>query len=124
MATIGTRVERGMTVFDVTWADPDAVSALVCDRDEAFWGPVAAAISRRARSKRARTRPWSLVLELSRKHVSVAGDLDDYFAGLADLLYRTLSDVYPDVPESIEIAWPASAYEGVYKTMGYSPIFE
>ena len=124
MATIKTRVERGMTVFDVSWRDPDAVSALVCARDDAVLQDIADAVLSRKLSKRALSRPWSMVLELTRKDVCAAGDLDDYFAGLADAVYRALFEGDSDVPESIEISWPGSTYEGVYRAMTYAPAYE
>lgn len=101
----------------------------MCQQDDAVFRDIADAImshtrSKRARSKRARTRPWSMVLELSRKDICEAGELDEYFAGLADVVYRALLEVDSDVPESIEIAWPASAYDGVYRSMTYSPAYE
>lgn len=124
MAMIKTRVEDGKTVFDVSWKFPDTVSARVCQQDVAVLHDIADAVMARNLSKRARSRPWSMVLELSRKDICKTGDLDDYFAGLADALYRALFDGDSDVPESIEIAWPASKYEGVYKAMTYSPAYE
>lgn len=126
MATVKTHVEDGTTVFDVSWKDPDVVSAMVCQRNDTVFHYIADAISLRKLSKLARSRPWSMILELSRKDISGAGDLDDYFAGLADVLYRALLDADPeaDIPESIEIAWPGSTYEGVYRSMTYSPAYE
>jgi hypothetical protein len=125
MATIKTRVEDGTTVFDVTWKDPCAVGARVCDRDVAVLQDIADAVMLRKVSKRARSRPWSMVLELSRKWLLCeAEDLDEYFAGLADLLFRALFDADSDVPESIEIVWPTPTYEGVYRSMTYSPAYD
>lgn len=125
MATIKTHFEDGTTVFDVTWKDPDVVGAMVCQRSETVFHYVADAVSSRKLSKRARARPWSMILEFSRKDICDQ-ELDDYFAGLADVLYRALLDADPDadIPESIEIAWPASTYEGVYRSMTYSPAYE
>lgn len=125
MATITTVHERGTTAFQVTWKDPGAVSARVCEQEGAFLQEIADAIVPRKLSRRARSRPWSLTLELSRKDVSDL-DLDEYFAGLADLLYKLLVHFDPegDLPESIDIEWPASKHEGVYKAMTYAPVYD
>jgi hypothetical protein len=125
MATIKTRLERGATAFDVTWKDADVVSALVREQDASVFNDIAKAVVGRKLSKRARSRPWSMTLELSREHLRDL-DLDEYFAGLADVLYRSLLDVNPedDIPESIEIAWPGSKYEGVYRSMTYTPAYD
>jgi hypothetical protein len=125
MATIKTRVEDGKTFFDVSWKFPGTVSAKVCQRDASVFHDIADAVMARKPSKRARARPWSMVLELSRDDISKNDDFDDYFSGLADVLYRALFDEDSDtIPESIEIAWPASEYEGVYRVMTYSPAYE
>lgn len=124
MATIKTRVEDGKTFFYVSWKYPGTVSAKVCEQDVSVFHDIADAVMARKISKKARSRPWSMVLELSREAICKTGDLDDYFSGLADVLYRALFDGDSDVPESIEIAWPASEYEGVYRVMTYSPAYE
>ena len=126
MATVKTTHERGTTVFEVSWKDPGAVSTRVCQQDAAVLHDITDAIVPRKLSKRDRSRPWSLVLELSRDAVSEAGDLDEYFAGLADSLYRALLDLDPetDVPESIDVSWPASKHEGVYRAMTYEPAYD
>lgn len=126
MATVKTRVEDGKTVFDVSWKFPGTASAKVCQRDVSVFHDIADAVMARKPSKRARSRPWSMVLQLSRKDISDQDDdLDDYFAGLADVMYRALFDDDSDtIPESIEIEWPASEYEGVYRVMTYSPAYD
>lgn len=115
-----------MTVFDVSWKDADAVSKSVCALDKSVHEDIAACIMSCKLSNRAWSRPWSLFLELSRKDICQAADLDDYFAGLADELYRSMltTDCDADAPESIEISWPASKYEGVYKAVTFRPAFE
>lgn len=126
MTTIKLRHERGTTVFEVSWKDAGDVSMRVCRRDDAVHADIAERILSRKLSQRARSRPWSLVLELSRKDVCEAGDLDEYFAGLADALYGSMLDADPDadIPREIEVSWPGSAYAGVYRAVTYKPSFE